>query len=266
MKFSNLHQHTVYSDGKNTIEEVVISAIENNMVSIGISDHSFTLHDSSYCMKETDYENYLAEIELVKQKYAGKVDVFKGIELDYYSKINANLFDYIIASVHYLYGNGKYYAIDHSLDIQLDYLNNCCNGDVYVFAKNYYNVLVNHVKNVKPTFVGHFDVITKFGLFDNAGEKYRKIAVNALNEVLKYCNVIEVNTGAIIRRLRSNPYPDVFLLKEILNKGGEVTLSSDSHDKSNIVSFFENSVELLKELGFKYVVQFDGKNFVKQYI
>ena len=266
MKHSNLHQHTVYSDGVNTIEEVVISAIENNMTSIGISDHSFTFNDSSYCMMETDYEKYLAEIELVKQKYAGKVNVFKGIELDYYSKINANLFDYIIASVNYLYGNGKYYAIDHALDIQLDYLKNCCNGDINVFAKNYYNALINHVKSVKPTFVGHFDVITKFGLFDNAGEEYRNIALNALNEVLKYCKVIEVNTGAVIRRIRANPYPEVFLLQEILKNGGEVILSSDSHDKNNITSYFEKSIELLKEIGFKYIVQFDGKNFVKQYI
>ena len=40
MRFSNLHTHSTFSDGKNTPEEIVLSAIEKNFLSIGFSDHS----------------------------------------------------------------------------------------------------------------------------------------------------------------------------------------------------------------------------------
>ena len=89
MKFSNLHQHTNFSDGKNTAEEVVLSAINNGLESIGFSDHSYTAIDESYCMMPAEYENYHAEIDRLKQKYQGKVKIFKGIELDYFSTVNA---------------------------------------------------------------------------------------------------------------------------------------------------------------------------------
>ena len=47
MRFSNLHQHTTFSDGVHTMEEVVQEAIRRDFVSIGFSDHSFTPCDTS---------------------------------------------------------------------------------------------------------------------------------------------------------------------------------------------------------------------------
>ena len=265
MKYSNLHQHTNFSDGKNTAEEVVLSAINCGLESIGFSDHSYTAIDESYCMLEEDYEKYHAEINRLKQKYQGKVKIFKGIELDYFSTVNASDYDYIIASVHYLYENGVCYAIDHTLDDQLNYTRDCCNGDKVKFASDYYSLLVNHVKKVKPLFVGHFDVITKFGLFDEDNEEYRKVAIKALNEVMPYCKVFEMNTGAISRKRRLLPYPERYLLEEILKRGGEIILSSDSHAVGTLTCFFDESIEILKEVGFKCVVKFDGEKLYKEY-
>ena len=45
MRYSDLHTHTVFSDGANTMEEMVRAAVERNFVSIGISDHSYTAFD-----------------------------------------------------------------------------------------------------------------------------------------------------------------------------------------------------------------------------
>ena len=266
MKYSNLHQHTNFSDGKNTAEEVVLSAISKNMESIGFSDHSYTSIDESYCMMPSDYPLYHAEIDSLKQKYADKIKVFKGIELDYYSTVDASEFDYVIASIHYLYEGGVCYAIDHTLQDQLDYIANHCNGDKNKFASDYFNLLTAHVKNVKPLFVGHFDVITKFGLFDTDNEKYREIALNALKETIKYCNVFEMNTGAISRKRRSVPYPEKYLLEEIYKLGGEITLCSDSHASDTVNFYFDECVEILKEIGFTYFLKFDGKQFYKEFI
>ena len=42
MKYSNLHNHTTYSDGKFSVRENVEEALRIGMESIGFSDHSFT--------------------------------------------------------------------------------------------------------------------------------------------------------------------------------------------------------------------------------
>ncbi|MBR0306341.1 MAG: histidinol phosphate phosphatase, partial [Lachnospiraceae bacterium] len=74
MRYSNLHTHTTYSDGKHSPEENVLSAIEKNMLSLGFSDHSFTSNDSSYCMPELHYSEYLQTITNLKQLYGSKID------------------------------------------------------------------------------------------------------------------------------------------------------------------------------------------------
>lgn len=46
----DLHTHTTFSDGRNSPEEMVLSAIGMVMSTLGISDHSYTSFDESYCI------------------------------------------------------------------------------------------------------------------------------------------------------------------------------------------------------------------------
>ena len=114
MRFSNLHTHTTFSDGKGTPRENVESALRKNMLSLGFSDHSFTECDPSYCMKLSDYGAYSKEIRALKEEYSDRIPLYLGIEQDYYSDIDRSEYDYVIASVHYIVRNGICYPIDHS--------------------------------------------------------------------------------------------------------------------------------------------------------
>ena len=84
MRFSNLHTHTTFSDGVGTVRQNIESAINKNMLSLGISDHSFTACDTSYCMKLSDYDRYFEEISSLKSEYKDKIPVYLGLEKDYY--------------------------------------------------------------------------------------------------------------------------------------------------------------------------------------
>ena len=46
----NLHSHTTFCDGKNSAEEMVVSAIDHGFDVFGFSGHSYTPFDESYCM------------------------------------------------------------------------------------------------------------------------------------------------------------------------------------------------------------------------
>ena len=88
MRYSNIHTHTTFSDGIGSVRENIESAIAKNMVSLGISDHSYTYCNTSYCIKKDAYGDYFKTVNALKKEYSEKIDVLLGLELDYYSKIN----------------------------------------------------------------------------------------------------------------------------------------------------------------------------------
>ena len=225
---------------------------------LGFSDHSFTACDTSYCMKKEDYETYCKEIRALKEKYADQLTIFCGLELDYYSDPDVDAFDYVIASVHYINQDGVCYPIDHSAKQQVECMEQLFGGDPVAMAERYFELLCEHVERSKPIFVGHFDVITKFSLMPEEDPRYREIARKAVKRIMKSCPYFEVNSGAIARGWKKLPYPNRFLLEMILEEGGEVLLSSDSHYQENLDYFFDEEVKLLKDVGFDHVSVFNG--------
>ena len=77
---SNLHTHSTFCDGKNTPEEIVISAINKGFASVGISGHGYTEFDLRYCVKNVaEYQN---EIKRLKEKYKNEIEIYLGVEED----------------------------------------------------------------------------------------------------------------------------------------------------------------------------------------
>ena len=141
---SNIHTHTVFSDGKHTAEENIISAINSGMDTLGFSDHSFTDFDLSYCMKKAAAPDYKKEILSLKEKYADKIDIFCGIEYDYYSDLSVkDGYDYFIGASHYVKSDGVYYAVDHCIETTKLGINEGFGGNELAYCENYYENVVN---------------------------------------------------------------------------------------------------------------------------
>lgn len=79
MNLKDVHNHTIWSDGENTIEEMVLNAIEKNVSVIGISDHFNTNKCKSVSIN--NLSKYLKEINVIKKKYKDKVEVLAGMEI-----------------------------------------------------------------------------------------------------------------------------------------------------------------------------------------
>lgn len=261
MRYSNLHNHSTYSDGKSTMEENIQAALRNNMLSLGFSDHSFTACDPTYCMQPEDYDAYLQDLAALKEKYAGQIPIYAGLELDYYSDDDVSRFDYFLASVHYIVRDGVCHAIDHSPEQQKVCIDTVFGGDILAMAQCYYDMLCEHVEKWKPTFVGHFDLITKFSLIPEEDPAYQQIAKAALKRIIKTCPYIEMNTGAISRGWRTTPYPGAYLLETVKEAGGHFLLNADSHHQDNLTCFFDESVQILKDNGIDHICVFNGKSF-----
>ncbi len=245
----DLHIHSNYCDGRDCLEDIVIEAIGKNFETIGFSSHAPMPFDNDYAMKQEDVLRYVEEVSSLKKKYSGKIEILCGTELDYYCEIDTSLFDYTIGSVHTIYKNGIWLEVDLQKENFLSDIKKYYNNDVYSYIEDYYK-LVGDIKNkFNPDIIGHLDLITKFNenndiFFED--EKYLDIAYNAIDKLTETPAVFEINTGAISRGYRTEPYPSIHLLKRIIERSGKIVINSDSHSKEKIGYYFEEAQEYLK--------------------
>ncbi len=264
---ANYHIHSTFCDGKNTPEEIVVYALEHDFRAIGFSGHGYTDYDLRYCMKDTD--GYITEIKRLKDKYKKDIQVYLGIEEDMYCPSIRERFDYIIGSCHYIKHGNNYYPIDSNYDCFIKCLT-LFGNDTIAFAEHYYREFCNYILKRKPNIIGHFDLITKFdeqystGFFDN--RDYIELSKKYLARIIDSDCILEINTGAIARGIRSTPYPHTSLLYELKKADAKIMLSSDCHDMTRLDYYFDEARQILKDIGFKHLYFLCGGEFAKELI
>ena len=243
---TDLHTHTVYSDGKDTPEQMVLSAINKGVKVYGISDHSYTPFDTSYCMTPDRYAEYFSVLTELKEKYKDKIDLRRGIELDYYSCKPDITFDYIIGSVHYVKAGSEYIPVDFSPDALTAGVDRYFGGDIYAFIEEYYRTEADVVGKTGSDIIGHFDLVTKFNergdLFDESDPRYINAYRAAADRLIKTGKPFEIKFGAIPRGCRTTPYPSAEILAYLKSKKAPLVLSSDGHKKEDICFGFDSPV------------------------
>jgi len=270
--FTDLHMHTIYSDGCDSPSDMLKSAAGKGLKVIGISDHSYTFFDESYCIKRDRFDEYLGILFSLREKCSalkdnprfakalGSSDIrfYAGIEQDYYSTFPSDAFDYVIGSVHYIrlpidgreipegcltYDRHVYIPVDESADILKRACEAFYGGDIYSLIEDYFLIEGDVINRTGADIIGHFDLIYKFNedgsLFDPDNERYKNAWQKAALELLKTGALFEINTGAISRGVRTSPYPSSEMIRFIKDNNGNFIFSSDAHRKENIAFGFE---------------------------
>ena len=250
-----LHTHTKYVDGKDSIEELIIEAINRKLDGIGFSEHTYIEYSSfPHQLTINDMPNYKNEIHSLKEIYRNQIDIFCGLEYEFYSDIPTDGFDYMIGSIHYLNINGKIVTFDKGLKETLEYVNEHFNGSGLNFAKKYFETVSLLSKKQKIDIIGHFDLITKNNdvgnIFNTDSKEYLSYGYDAIHSLKNKIPLFEVNTGAISRGYKTTPYPQMEFLKEFKNCGFGAVITSDCHDKNFLDCHYEESRELLLYAGF----------------
>lgn len=268
----NLHTHSLYCDGKNKIEDIVIEAIKKGFDILGFSGHGYNRPIDNYSMTLENTELYYSDVKYVKEKYKDKIKIYLGIEEDSCGRYfkDKDFIDYIIGSVHVINVNGKFEEVDLSKEVTDNIIKNGFNGDFLEYAKVYYNEVKKVSKWSEVDIVGHIDLLMKFNeneeyiSFDDA--EYLNIAYDCIDEIISNNKIIEVNTGAISRGYRTKPYPHINLLRYIYKNGGKICLNSDCHEKTNLDCYYDESMEIIKECGFKSIMILSDNGFFEKNI
>ena len=259
-KFADFHTHSTYCDGKNTLREMVQASYDKGLYAFGFSGHSPMDEECEWCIPSDRLDEYYAEATALKNEYKGKMDVLVGLELDIFSPLPTQKFDYYISSVHSIEKDGAMLTVDYSRERMVADVRKYYGGDYYAYTKDYFELVGQCADRLDGVIVGHFDLVTKFNeggcLFDESDERYLEQGYAAIDKLCKKNVIFEVNTGAISRGYRKTPYPSLPFLKRIKQNGGRVILSGDCHSTDAICHEFELALRLIHEAGFDSVEKY----------
>ena len=249
---ADFHAHTCYCDGDNTPEEMVRSAAEKGLTAFGLSGHGYTPYDESYCMLPDDEAAYEREVRALAAEYAGRMEVFCGVEQDCLAGKPTRGWDYVIGSVHYIdcsEEGGGIEVIDESHERWLEIVDKYFGGDIYAMIEKYYETEAVVCEMTGADIIGHFDLITKYNtggeggkkgaLFDEGHPRYIAAWQKAADKLMETGVPFEINTGGMSRRYRTDAYPAKPIRDYIAAHGGRFILSSDSHSTGTLCSRFD---------------------------
>ena len=260
----NLHTHSTFDDGQNTLEEMTLAAIAAGLTSLGFSVHTPMPYEACWTIPAGRMPDYIAEVRRLKEVYRGQIDIYCGAEWDLYSAERALGFDYVIGSIHHIPRNNMLYGVDSSIEETRQYLA-AFGGSADAAAEAYFCQYEALSKVEEVDIVGHIDLLTKFdeqrAFFDPDSARFREAAIAAIDALIAHDKIFEINTGAISRGYRTTPYPSRALLGEISARCGKITISADAHRAQDVNFQFAESEALALACGFTEVWQFNGKEF-----
>ena len=266
MILQNLHTHSVWDDGRDTLEDMVRAAIATGLTSVGFSGHGPLPFPNGWAIPQERLAGYRAEVLRLKKAYAGQIDVYCGLEWDLLCAPPPEEFDYIIGSIHHIPMADSIVNVDCSPEETKRYLKTYFGGDPDAAAQAYFAQYAALAAVEAVDIVGHFDLITKFdeqcGFFNADSPAYRAAAAGALKTLVDADKIFEINTGAISRGFRTTPYPSAELLRIIRSLGGRVTITSDAHSTSGVACSFHEAEQLARDCGFRELWRLDEAKFV----
>ena len=249
---ANYHTHTSFCDGTSSAEEMVEQAAELGFCALGFSGHV----DPDVPM---DWEAYAAEVRRLQTVWDGRLDILLGAELDNLcDRSQCPGVEYVIGSTHYL---PLATPQESSIDWSAECSERCCReyfgGDWYAYCRAYYDFEAQVYDRTACTFVGHFDLVTRFNdelhAFDEEDPRYLGPALEAMEHLVEQGIPFEINCGAYNRGRKTELYPRSSLLRALHDFGGEILINSDAHDRALLAGGFETAVERAKACGFTHV-------------
>lgn len=274
MNYFNFHTHTIYCDGKAEPEDYVKEAVKRKMTALGFSCHSPLPFDNGYSIKEYNIEKYVTEIRLLQEKYKKQIQIFPGFEFDYVPDISENPVplkkrmnpDFVIGSVHLVRNkqNGKLWFIDGQESNYINGLSMVFNNNIKLAVTAYFDQIAEMATRIKPDIIGHIDKVkmhNKNRFFSEEDSWYEKLICQLLDVVKKTVCIIEVNTRGIYKKRCDSLYPGINMLTEIHKRNIPVTISSDAHLPVELILYYSETIEILKEIGFKSIKCLSGKTW-----
>lgn len=271
----NLHQHSNYSDGKDELEKYVQKAIELNFSAIGFTEHSPLPFDNPFSLKQEKVNDYVNEIDLLREKYLNQIIIHRGLEMDFIAKMSEDFdfwakeckTDYLIGSVHLVSTNDPevlWFTDGPDPKIYDEGIQKYFEGDVKKAVKAFFHQNNQMIESQTFDIIGHFDKIKMHNsdrFFTDEDKWYRNLLEETL-ELIKNKNlIVEVNSRGIYKKRSDKLFPDGYALKRVKELKLPIIISSDAHQPDEINALFDFTTNYLQKLGFKEMMHFSNSKW-----
>ena len=263
---TNYHSHCAYCDGLAPAEDFVKEAIAMGFSSYGISSHSPIPFDSCWNMKQEKLNDYINEINGLKEKYKNEIELYIGLEIDYLDKtynpaspvFKAIPLDYRIGSVHFLKtGDAQFTDIDTAPEQFKITVDKIFNGNIVKLVRDYFDTMMQMIETGGFDFIGHADKVSMNASSYSPGitnEKwYIKLIQDYFHFIAEKGRMVEINTKAWNKKSLFFPNRQHFSLLKKLNI--PVVVNADTHHPSLINDGRPEALRELLSEGFTHVHQ-----------
>lgn len=249
----DLHNHTTLCNhAMGSVMEYVEKAIECGIDIFGFSDHAPMDFDPEYRMHFEQMDEYREWVMDAKRKYADKIDILFGYEVDYLPGhmderiLNAEV-DYLIGSVHFI----DEWGFDNPA-----FIGHYEHEDIDLIWQKYFDLIEAMAKSRLFDIVGHIDLIKVFKYMPK--KDILEIAMPALKAIKESGMVMEINVAGY-RKPCAEPYPSPSLLKAAFELGIPITFSSDAHNPEQVGLFRKEAEALARSVGYSECVYFKNR-------
>jgi histidinol-phosphatase (PHP family) len=233
--FDHHTHHHRCGHAQGTIEEYIQNALALRLTEIGITDHApLYWLDGDHpqpgsAMARSQLASYVDEVLALRARYAGRIHVLLGLEADYVEGLEDAYrealapypFDYLIGSVHYVYGSHIYNTFRWR---------DCPDPELH-YAE-YFRLVRASARSGLFDILGHTTGMLAYGPAPEPRRLQREFAETAA-AVGEAGVAIEINASGI-RKGGPEPFPASALLSQYLAAGVPVTYGSDSHLPSEV--------------------------------
>lgn len=264
MNLTNYHSHCSFCDGRAPMEDFVRSAINAGFTAYGVSSHAPLPFTTAWTLDGAQVPAYLKELERLKKKYAGQIELYAAMEIDYLNEQQnpaSSLFqemplDYRIGSVHLIYTEcGEIIDTDTGAENFKSLLDRYFRGDLRRMVEGYYEASRRMVELGGFDFIGHADKISFNAEYCETGvtEKdwYRRLREELFARIADKGMMMEINTKAFLQKGCFFPAEKHFDFIRCL--GIPVIVNSDAHFPERINTGRPEALKALKRAGFQTV-------------
>lgn len=245
--------------------EFVRRAIDRGLSEIGFTDHiplyflPEAERDPRLAMREEQFDDYVREVEALREEFAGEISVRLGLEADFAEGHEEELarwlsradWDLVLGSVHRVAGGW----IDDPATSPARFERE---GTERLYDE-YYRLLAAAART------GLFDVLTHFDLPKKHGHRPGRPREAAERGAIAAAAVsgcaVEISSAGL-RKPVAEAYPEPRLLSAIVAAGIPVTFSSDAHAPAEVGWGYERTIELARAAGVAEFVTFEKRRKV----
>lgn len=267
MYWSNYHSHSVFCDGRSSMENFVRFAIAKGIRKYGFSSHAPLPFLTKWTMLEDDFDDYQSEFYRLQEKYSNYIQLYLALEVDYIHNclsvrsefFRDKTFDYLIGSIHYLdeLSENNYWTIDGGVTEFDNGLNVLYGGDIKLATRRFYEVSSLMIEQGGFDIVGHLDKIALHGVrykdFNPSAIWYENLIGDVLQLIKEKGMILEINTKSMTEKKITYPHKRFYpMIKELQIP---IVVNSDCHFPTSVIDGFGVTYKVLKDVGFKTMHQ-----------